>query len=419
MTVLIKNARIIHASSKYNGKKMDVFIENGIIKSIKSKITTPKNTKIIESPNLHLSVGWFDLQVDFCDPGYEHKEDLNSGIQCAIAGGFTGIALVSSTNPPIQNKSSVNYIYNKTQGAIVNVYPIGSLSAERKGEDISEMYDMHQAGAVAFSDDKKNIDNSGLLTRALLYAKNFNGLVITHCHDKSLSKGGQMNEGEVSTHLGLKGIPALAEELMVSRNIAIAEYTQAPLHIANVSTAGSVALIKQAKAKGLNITASVNASSLALSEEQLTTFDSNYKLNPPLRSIRDMEALHKGLNDKTLDVITSDHRPQDIESKNVEFDYASYGMIGLETCYALINTSKLKTEVIINAIAINPRKILKLPLPLIEEGEQANITLFDPETEWIVEQKNIKSKSSNTPLLGQKLKGKVIGIINNKQVKLA
>jgi dihydroorotase len=420
MNVLIKSAHIISANSPYNGKVMDVFIENGIITSIKNKITPPKNSKIIESKHLHLSVGWFDMQVNFCDPGYEYKEDLSSGIKAAIAGGFTGVALVSSTTPTIQTKSDVQYIKNKTKGALVDVYPTGSLSVKQNVADITEMYDMQQAGAIAFSDDKKPVANAGLLTRALLYAQNFGGIILTHCDEKTISQGGKMNEGVTSVELGLKGIPGLAEELMIARNIFIAEYTNSPIHILNVSTEKSVALIKQAKAKGLKVTASVNAYNIAIDETALKDFDSNYKLNPPLRSKKDIKALLKGIEDKTIDVITSDHRPQDIESKDIEFDEASNGMIGLETCFALINTNKenIKLERIIETLTINPRNILKLQQPTIEEGAQANITLFDPETEWTFEKKHIVSKSSNTPLIGTTFKGKVIGVINNKQVSI-
>lgn len=417
MNILIKSAHIIDAKSPYNGKIMDILIENGIIKSIKSKIVPQKNVKVIEAKNLHLSAGWLDMQVNFCDPGFEHKEDLNSGIKAAVAGGFTGVAVVSSTNPPIHSKGDVQYIKNKTVDAIVNVYPIGTVSFRQEGKDISEMYDMQQAGAVAFSDDKKSISDAGLLMRALLYSQNFGSLIITHCDEKSISQDGKMNEGTTSTMIGLKGIPALAEELMVSRNISLAEYTNAPLHISNITTQKSVTLIKQAKINGLKITASINAYNIALNDSVLSGFDSNYKLNPPLRDKTDMEALRKGLADGTIDAITSDHRPQDIESKDIEFDYASNGMIGLESAFGLINTNKgkIKLETIINALTTNPRSILKLEQPIIAEGEPANITLFDPEADWIFEKKNIRSKSANTPFIGTKFKGKVIGIINKKQ----
>lgn len=417
MNILIKSAHIIDSKSPYNGKVVDVLIENGMIRSIKSKIVPQKNVKVIEAKNLHLSAGWLDMQVSFCDPGFEHKEDLNSGINAAIAGGYTGVAVVSSTNPPIHSKGDVQYIKNKTVNSIVDVHPIGTVSYRQEGKDISEMYDMQQAGAVAFSDDKKPITDAGLLMRALLYSQNFGSLIITHCDEKSISQDGKMNEGSTSTILGLKGIPALAEELMVGRNIFLAEYTNAPIHISNISTQKSVSLIKQAKASGLKITASINAYNIALDDTALLGFDSNYKLNPPLRIKSDMEALRKGLADGTIDAITSDHRPQDIESKDIEFDYASNGMIGLESAFGLINTNKgkIKLETIIDALTINPRTILKLEQPKIAEGQQANITLFDPEAEWIFEKKSIRSKSANTPFIGTKFKGKVIGIINKKQ----
>lgn len=420
MNILIKSAQIIDSNSPFNGKTMDVLIENGIIKSIKSKISPDKNVKVIEAENLHLSAGWFDMQVNFCDPGFEYKEDLHSGTKAAASGGFTGVAVVSSTNPPIHSKSEVQYIINKTADSIVDVYPIGTLSHKLEGKDLSEMYDMQQAGAIAFSDDKKTVENAGLLMRALLYAQNFDGLIITHCDERSISLDGKMNEGITSTKLGLKGIPALAEEVMVNRNIFLADYTNSSIHIANVSTQKSVELIKQAKTKGLKVTASINAYNIALDDSTLMSFDSNLKTNPPLRTKVDIEALQKGIADGTIDVITSDHRPQDIESKDIEFDHASNGMIGLETAFALINShkGKIKIETIIEKLSNNPRRILKLKQPKIAEGELANLTIFNPEFEWMFEKKNSRSKSANSPFIGVKLKGKIIGIINKKQVHI-
>jgi dihydroorotase len=417
MNILIRSAKIIDLQSPHHGKTMDILIENGIIRSIKSKINPEKNVKVIVQENLHVSTGWLDMQVNFCDPGFEHKEDLESGIKAAATGGFTAVAVVSSTNPPIHSKAEVLYIKNKTIDAIVNVYPIGTLSHNQAGQDISEMYDMQQAGAVAFSDDKKALANPGLLMRALLYAQNFGGIIITHCDEKLISLDGMMNEGITSTTLGLKGIPALAEELMVARNIFLAEYTNASLHIANVSTEKSVELIRQAKSKGLKITASTTIYNLAFDDTLLSGFDSHYKLNPPLRTPADIDALKKGISDGTIDAISCDHRPQDIESKDLEFDLASNGMIGLETAFGLLNShkGKLKLEQIIDAITWHPRAILKLTPVKIAEGELANITLFAPDLEWTVEKKSLRSKSANTPLLGTTLKGKVIGIINKKQ----
>ncbi len=420
MNILIKSAHIIDSNSSHNGKIMDILIENGLIKTIKAKINSEKNIKTIDLKNTHISPGWMDMQVNFCDPGFEHKEDLKTGIKAAAAGGFTAVAVVASTNPTIHSKAEVQYIKNNTENKIVDVYPTGTLSHKLEGKDISEMYDMHLAGAIAFSDDKKTINDAGLLTRALLYAKNFGGLILTHCDEKLISLDGKMNEGETSTKLGLKGIPSLAEELMVNRNIFIAEYTNSPIHLLNISSKKSIELIKDAKAKKIKVTASVNAYNLAMADSMLKDFDSNYKLNPPLRTPSDIEALKKGIADGTIDAITTDHRPQEIETKNVEFEYASNGMIGLESAFGLINTNKgkIKIETIIDAITTAPRAILKLPLIKIAEGEKANFTLFNPDQEWTFEKKNIQSKSTNTPLIGTKLKGKVIGIINNNQLVL-
>ena len=420
MNILIKQARIIDSQSPFHGKVMDVLIEGGIIRSIKSKINNDKNIKTIEQEGLCISTGWVDMQVNFCDPGFEHKEDLETGVKAAMAGGFTSVAVVSSTNPPIHTKAQVQYIKKNTIDSMVDVYPIGTISHNQEGKELAEMYDMQQAGAVAFSDDKKSIAHSGLLMRALLYSKNFNALVMTHCDDKSLSDGGQMNEGVTSTKLGLKGIPALAEELMIARNIFLAEYCDAPIHIMNVSTQRSVELIKQAKAKKLKVSASVNAYNLVLDDTALMGFDSHYKVNPPLRTKADTEALRKAVADGIIDCITSDHRPQDIESKDVEFDHASNGMIGLESLFGLLNSNlgKQKIEDMIEALTTGPRKVLKLKECSIAEGQEANITLFNPSVEWTFDKKHIQSKSANTPFLGTKFTGKVVGIINKNKISL-
>lgn len=420
MNILIKSARIVQPGSALHGKTQDVLIENGIITAIASSIKPEKNVKTIEQKNLHISTGWVDLQVNFCDPGYEHKEDLTTGVRAAATGGFTDVAVVPSTNPPVHSKSQVLYIKNNTLDAIVNVHPIGTLSHKQEGNDLSEMYDMKQAGAVAFSDDKKTVSNAGLLTRALLYIQNFDGTVMTYCNEKSISNGGKVNEGITSTKLGLEGIPGLAEELMVMRNISIAEYTNAPIHISTVSTKKSVDLIRDAKAKGIKVTASVTAYNMTIDDSVLEEFDSNYKLDPPLRSKADVIAIQQGLNDGTIDAITSDHRPQDIESKEVEFAHAANGMIGLETAFGLIHTNKgkVKLDTIIQALTKSPRNILRLKQPVIAKGEPACITLFDPAQEWTFEETHIQSKSHNTPFIHTTFKGKVIGIINKKQLFL-
>ncbi len=413
MNLLIKQAKIIDPNSPHNGQKVDILIENGKIRSVKKSISGTK-IKVFKAENLHVSPGWFDMHVNFRDPGYEHKEDLITGCRAAAFGGFTGVACMPSTNPPIHTKSEVEYVKNKTEGSIVDVYPIGALSHQLKGEEMTEMFDMYHSGAVAFSDDKIPVHNSGLLMRALLYVNGFDGLIITHSEDKYISHDGKMNEGVTSTSLGLKGMPALAEELMISRNIYLTEYTKSRIHISTISTAESVELIRNAKRRGINVTAEVAAHHLALDDSFLHDFDSNYKINPPLRTKADIEALKKGLADGTIDAICSDHSPEDEEMKKREFDDAAFGIIGLETAYAVANTHLSRVD-LITKFAIRPREILNLPVPVIKVGERANLTLFDPNKKWTFTESDIRSRSKNTPFVGTSFKGKALGIYNNKQ----
>jgi dihydroorotase len=422
MNALIKSAKIIDSSSKFNGKTVDILIEKGIIKQIDKSIATPKNYKEISFKGLHVSNGWFDMRANFCDPGNEHKEDLNSGLEAAAKGGFTGVLVMPDTNPSADNKGGIEYIINKTKGNIVNAYPAGALSHHCEGKEISEMYDMHNAGAIAFTDNKKSIESAGLLNRALLYSQSFGGLIMNYPNNKELSQNGQINEGIISTQLGLKGIPALAEELMVSRDIYLAEYCNAKIHLTNISTKQSVKLIKEAKKKGLNITADVNSHNLLLNEEELLSFESNFKVMPPLRTKEDIKALINGLKDGSIDVICSDHTPEDIEEKQCEFDHAAFGIVNLQTSFAAANTAlanKLDLSDYIEKVTTAPRAILGLKNSTIQEGEQANLTLFNPNEKWTLAKSDIISKSKNTPLIGKELTGIVIGIVNNKKIILA
>jgi dihydroorotase len=297
----------------------------------------------------------------------------------------------------------------------VDVYPAGAITHSLEGKDMAELYDMHQAGARAFTDGANPVSNAGMLVRTLLYAKNFNGKILTRCDEKSISADGKMNEGVVSTALGLKGIPAMAEELMVARNMALAEYAEAPLHLQGISTARAVELIREAKKRGLHITASVNAANLFWTDEALEEFETNYKVNPPLRTRADVDALLAGIADGTIDIIVSDHTPEDVESKVVEFDQAAFGMIGTETAFALARTAAptLPVEKLVAAFSTNPRQLLGLETAAIEKGNTANLTIFDPDAEWTYS--SIRSLSRNTPALGLTLKGKVMGVVNKGQ----
>jgi dihydroorotase len=334
----------------------------------------------------------------------------------AIAGGFTGIALQPSTNPVIHSKSEVSYIVNRTRDFIVDVHPVGAISVNREGKDLAELYDMRMSGAIAFSDGTRPVADSGLMSRALLYAKGFDGLIFSYPEDTSIAGKGKMNEGEMSTYLGMKGIPSLAEEVHISRDLYLAEYNDCAVHFSTISSANSVELIRKAKEKGLKVSCDVAAHHLVLTDEALQDFDSNYKVKPPLRTIDDTKALLAGLNDGTIDAIVSQHTPQEIEFKEVEFEIASFGIIGLQTVLPLALKAGLSLPAIVQKLAINPRSILNLPLPEFEVGEKANFVLFDPGSEWVLNAETNRSKACNSPFYQTGLKGKVLMACNNGQI---
>lgn len=420
MSILIRQARIIFPGNTWHNKVADLLIEGGKLSEVKKNIPVKNNAKVIEADGLCVSPGWIDFQAALNDPGLEHKEDLTSLLEAAASGGFTGICVHSATVPALHSKSQIEYVLNKTRNKIVDVYPVGTLSMDAKGKDLSEMFDMKSSGALAFSDHKHAIKDSGFLMRALQYAKNIDSLVIAHCNDTNISHGGQMNEGEVSVGLGLKGIPALAEELMLERNLSILEYTGGKLHVPTVSTKRSAELIRKAKSAGLNVTAGVAVANLLLDETHLKEFDSNLKIDPPLRTKKDVQALRNAVENGVIDVIVSDHTPQDVESKELEFDLAENGMISLQTTFscALEALKEESIDAIVNALAIQPRKILGLSDASLEEGSSANLTLFSLKSTTALTQKNNASRSANSPFFGKEMKGKVIGIINGAKIQL-
>lgn len=420
MKLLIKQVKIVDPNSSHRGQTLDILIENGMIQQIQEDVNSP-DAEILDTKGACVSPGWLDVGVQACDPGFEHREDLQSAARAAAAGGFTAIAVQPNTDPVVDSKSEVLYIKKNTQGFLVDFYPIGAVSENCEGKDITEMLDMHAAGALAFSDGKKPLQHSGLMLKALQYVLAFDGVILNQPLDKSIAGDGQMHEGIVSTMLGMKGIPNLAEELMVERDLHLLEYTGSRLHIANVSTAGAVQRIREAKAKGLRVTASVAALNLMFDDASVAEFDSNFKVMPPLRSERDRQALIAGLQDRTIDFIASNHTPIDEEGKKREFPYTNFGAIGLETAFATSRTALkelLAVEQLIEQLAIRPRVVLGLKVPVIEAGQVANLTVFDPDDQWIFKESDIRSKSKNSPLVGKELTGKVLAVINNHQSEI-
>ncbi len=416
-TFLITSAKLILPNHKFNGQHVDILIKDGLIADIGNKITTKdKNIQIIDAADAVVSAGFFDLNANIGEPGYETKEDVQSGTAAAAAGGFTGISVHPNTNPAIQSRSEVSLLVNAAKGNLVDVYPIGAISKKREGNELAELYDMKINGAIAFSDGNRSVQQAGLMGRALLYSKGFDGLIISFAQDESIAGGNQMNEGVVSTYLGMKGIPNLAESLMISRDLYLAEYNEAPIHFTTISTAESVDLIKKAKAKGLKVTCDVAAHNLVYTDEEVAGFDSNYKVSPPLRTKNDVKALLKGLKDGVIDAVVSQHTPQEVEFKNVEFHIAKNGITGLQTTLPLLIKAGLSDEQIVDKLVVGSRQVVDVNVPTFEIGEQVNLVLFDRKETWTFDEKSNKSKGRNNPLFGTELVGKVKLVVNNYQL---
>ena len=412
MKIVLRNAKVYHPSSPHHGKRVDIFIKGKKIEQIGRNLKVDSATEF-KSKDLCVSIGWIDLGAQACDPGYEHREDLSSISKAAAAGGYTALAPFPNTNPVTHDKLGVDYLKSRTNTSLVDFLPIGAVTKNCEGKEITEMFDMTKAGAVAFSDGAQSIQHAGVLLRALQYVKAFDGLIIHQPKDKTIARNGQMHEGKTSTMLGLRGIPSMAEELMVQRDLSLNEYVDSRLHFSKISTEGSVDLIKKAKRKSSNITASVSALNLLLTDQEMLGFDTNLKVLPPLRGKRDINALKSGLKDGTIDCIVSNHIPHDLETKNLEFGNAEFGAIGLQTTFAIANMALKDVDLVIEKFAIGIRKILGIELPKIEVGESPNFTIFDPTLEWTFSTENNQSKSKNSPFLEKNLTGKVIGVINN------
>lgn len=414
--LLIQSVTVLHPESPFNGQTVDVLISNGKIAEIGKKIDgSNKNASIFDAKGQFLSPGFLDINANFGEPGLETKEDMETGCATAAAGGFTAVALMPNTQPPIHSKAEVSYLLNKSQNHLVDILPIGCISHHREGKEMAEMFDMQKSGAIAFSDGNKPVSNAGLMSRALLYTKSFNGLIFSYAEDQDIAAKGKMNEGVMSTFLGMKGNPSLAEELMVSRDLYLAEYNEARIHFSTISSHRSVDLIRKAKKAGVKVTCDVAAHHLVLSEDNLEGFDSQYKVKPPLRTKADQKALIAGLKDGTIDAIVSQHTPHEIEFKDVEFEIASYGIIGLQTVLPLALKAGLSTEMIVEKLAISPRKLLGIAIPGFDLGISANFILINPTEKWTLNEKSNKSKSYNSPFMGQELTGKVNLVYNNEQ----
>jgi dihydroorotase len=407
MNILIKGARIIDPGSKWNGKKMDLRIQKGIIEEIGTKLDI-KNEKLFEESGCMVSPGWIDMNVHFRDPGEEYKEDLASGLAAAREGGFTSVVTMPSTHPAIDSKSSVEYIKQKSWGSGVHVFPAAALSKKLEGQELSEMVDLHEAGAALFTDDEHPVMDSNLMKKALLYAKNIDGTVCSFPQDHSIASTGVMNEGPLSTLMGVRGIPHIAETMLLKRDIDLLRYTASKLHVVGLSTAEGVKLIREAKKEGLAITAEVFMANLLWTDGMVDGYKSLYKLCPPLRTEKDRKALIKGVNEGTIDCISSNHRPEDVEHKKVEFGQASTGIAMLESVYPLYQShlsEEIPLERFITAITDGPCTVLGIPPARIEKGKKAILTCFSSSGKPSA--KPVFSKAFNTPSIQLDMKGKV------------
>ncbi len=419
MRILIRKAKVVDPQSGYHNKVTDLFIENGIITRIAGTIKDSADT-VIEAKGMCVSPGWVDVFADYCEPGYEHKETISSGLATAAAGGFTDVLLLPNTQPAVANQAAVQYVLQRARGNAVSLHPMGAVTRNLEGKELAEMLDMRTNGALAFTDGWKPVQQVNLLLKALEYVSAFDGVIVQMPIEASLA-GGLMHEGPVSTALGMQGIPSLAETLMVFREIELARYTGAHIHLTAISAAESVAMIRAAKAEGLKVSCSVTPYHLLLTDEVMRGYSSHYKVSPPLRSEADRQALIAGLADGTIDCIATHHHPQDWDAKEKELDYASSGMAIQQYAYQLMCQAlgdSVSEDVLIAALTSNPRTIFGLPARTIDKGAIASLTLFSPVASTAVNAANKKSASYNNPFVGQTLSGAVAGIVNNNQVIL-
>jgi dihydroorotase len=422
MEILVKNGRIIDPSQNMDTKG-DLLVEKGKVSRIGGSINK-KSAVEIDAQGRIVTPGFIDLHAHLREPGREDKETIETGLAAAVAGGFTTVCAMPNTEPPCDNQAQVRFLYDRAAGVkLANLLPVGTITQGRKGEAMTEMSEMKKAGCFAVSDDGDSIHDAGLMRRVLEYASMVDLLVISHCEDKMLAGGGVMHEGYWSTALGLGPIPAEAESTIVERDICLAELAGARLHIAHVSAAKSVEIIRQAKKRGVKVTAEVTPHHFSLTDEQIKSFNTDLKVNPPLRSIDDVKAIKKGLKDGTIDAIATDHAPHLESEKEKEFDYAPFGMIGLETALSLAVMNLVAEKIIdwsdlVRKLSMNPAKILKYERGTLREGAVADIAVIDPEEEWGYTRDKVRSLSRNSPFLGQRMKARVTDVIVGGRVVL-
>ncbi|WP_111682681.1 dihydroorotase [Winogradskyella tangerina] len=416
MNVLIKSATIVDSKSDFHNETVDILIEKGRISKISKRISNPNNYREIKRDNLHVSQGWFDSSVSFGEPGFEERETIENGLKTAAQSGFTAVALNANANPIIDSFADITFVKAKAQNKATSLYPIGALTKSSDGEDLAELFDMKNAGAVAYYDYQRPISNPNLMKIALQYASNFDGMVCSFPQESKITGNGVVNEHINSTRLGLKGNPALAEELQISRDLFLLEYTSGKLHIPTISTARSVELIRAAKAKKLDVSCSVAIHNLVLTDDELNGFDTRYKVLPPLRTQKDCDALIEGLKDGTIDMVTTDHNPIDIEDKKVEFDHAMYGTIGLESAFGALQTEFTTKKAI--QLLTQGKSRFGVKTNTIALGEDADLSLFNPDARYTFRKSDITSRSKNSAFLGKELKGITYGVIANNKIVL-
>ena len=421
MNILLKDVNLFHPQQNIDDKNVSVLLKDGVISQI-GHIDSKNidDARIIELSGKHIVPGFFDMHVHLREPGREDEETIQSGCNAAASGGFTGIACMPNTQPAIDSAETINFIHKKARNHIVDVYPVAAATVGRGGEVLSPMAELFEAGAVGFSDDGVAIKTASILRKVLEYSKMYNLPVIEHCEDETLADGA-MNEGINSTLLGLPPLPSVAEDLVVSRDIQMAEYTGGKVHIAHLSTKNSVQLVREAKAKGIKVTAEATPHHFSLTDDTIKAYDTNFKMNPPLRTQEDVDAIIEGLKDGTIDCIASDHAPHSIEEKEMEFQYAPNGIIGLETIIGitlseLYHKKNLRLKEVVEKLSINPRRILSIPIPKFSAGEMADFTILDLDAVWTVDVSKFKSKSKNSPFDRKLLSGRSVGVINNNKM---